>query len=276
MLLAYYIQAPKVGAPMLLHHYRGPFFIDIHPDDFEALTSGKISAHEYISSANWQVGYYWGGGCMVGGGYYQPLDLVGRRDEVRRYLQILSCRGSKVSCGYMPSEQSCANCSVENCPFSEYKEGSWDEEMREHDPRCDLFKALCERFKQENPGYTLRGFLCGGIPDGEIWLTPNGRYTVEEPFSFMAYASESLIRTLLMHESEPENWTEYAKSFQFRVHKRFEETHEVNPQTLEKACEGLDYAKKVPEKAPSVEDSNATEERVPLLMRMANFFKQLF
>ena len=92
----YYIQAPKTGAPMLLHHYRGPFFIDIHPDDLEDISSGKVSAHEYITSANWQVGYYWGGGSMVGGGYYQPIDLVGRRDEVRRYLQILSCRGYRL------------------------------------------------------------------------------------------------------------------------------------------------------------------------------------
>ena len=120
----YYIQAPKAGAPMLLNHYRGPFFIDIHPDDFEDISSGKVSAHEYITSANWQVGYYWGGGSMVGGGYYQPLDLVGRRDEVRRYLQILSCRGNRRSSGYMPSEKNCADCSVENCPFSKYKEGN--------------------------------------------------------------------------------------------------------------------------------------------------------
>ena len=61
---SYYIQAPKAGAPMLLHHYRGPFFIDIHPDDFEALASGNVSAHDYIASADWQVGYYWGGSSM--------------------------------------------------------------------------------------------------------------------------------------------------------------------------------------------------------------------
>ena len=109
----YYTQAPKAGAPMLLHHYRGPFFIDIHPDDFESLSSGKISVHEYITSATWLVGYYWGGN----GGYYQPLDIISRQNEIRRYLQILSCRGHFNACHYMPSETKCANCFVENCPF---------------------------------------------------------------------------------------------------------------------------------------------------------------
>lgn len=256
----YYIQAPKANAPMLLHHYRGPFFIDIHPDDFESISSGKVSAHEYITSANWQVGYYWGGGSMIGGGYYQPLDIVGRKDEVRRYLQILSCRGHRQSSGYMPSKKNCADC-------------SWDAEMHEPDPRRKLFKALYERFEQENPGYTLRGFLCGGIPDGEIWISPNGHYTEDEAFDFTAYASESVIQSLLMHEIEPENWTEYAKSFQFRIHKMFDsQTYDVTAETLEKAFEGLDYTKK----AKTEPEDDIYEEKVPLLTRVANLFKKMF
>lgn len=232
----YYIQAPKAGAPMLLNHYRGPFFIDIHPDDYDSLVSGKVSAHDYIVSANWQVGYYWGGGYMVGGGYYQPLDLVGRRDEVRRYLQILSCRGYRQSCGYMPSEKNCADCSVENCPFSKYKEGNWNAEMQEPDPRRDLFKALQKRFEQENPGYTLRDFCCGNIPEGEVWIHANSRFSAEEPFSFDLVVSESVIQSLLMHEIETENWTEYAKSFQFRIYNMFDkQSYDVNEGTLEKA-----------------------------------------
>ena len=239
----YYIQAPKSGAPMLLHHYRGPFFIDIHPDDLEDIFSGKVSAHEYITSANWQVGYYWGGGSMVGGGYYQPIDIIGRKDEVRRYFKILSCRGNQRSSGYMPTEDACNNCPVNNCPFSKFKQGSWDDEMAEHDPRRDLFNALCTRFEQENPGYTLRGFLCGDIPDGEIRIDPNGHYTEDEPFAFTAYASASVIRSLLMHETEPENWDEYAaKGFNFRIESQ--NCEEVTSETLKKAYEGLDYTKK--------------------------------
>lgn len=270
----YYIQAPKPGAPMLLHHYRGTFFIDIHPDDLADICSGKVTAHEYITSANWQVGYYWGGGSMVTGGYYQPLDIIGRRNEVQRYLKILSCRGYCHSCGSMPTEKNCAACSVEKCPFSSFKKGKWKAEMPEHDPRCDLFKALLERFEKENPGYTLRGFLCGGIPDGEIWLSPNGRYTEGEPLAFTVYVSESVIRALMMHETEPESWTEYAKSFEFRIYKRLEEqSYEANNETLEKAFEGLDYTKK----AKNEPEDDIYEEKVPpLLMRMANFLKKRF
>ena len=269
----YYIQAPKAGAPMLLNHYRGPFFIDIHPDDYDSLVSGKVSAHDYIVSANWQVGYYWGGGSMVGGGYYQPIDIIGRKDEVRRYFNILSCRGNRLASGYMPTEDVCKNCSVDNCPFSKFKQGSWDDEMDEYDPRRDLFKALCKRFEQENPGYTLRGFLCGGIHDGEIWIRPNGRYSEEEPISFLAYASNSVIQSLLMHETVPENWDEYANEFNFRIHKMFDsQTFEVTPETLEKAYEGYDYTKK----AETKPEDDIAEEKVPLMARVMAFFKKMF
>lgn len=269
----YYTQAPKAGAPMLLHHYRGPFCIDIHPDDYMRIASGEVSAHDYIASANWQVGYCWGGGSMVGGGYYQPIDIIGRKEEVRRYLTILSCRGHLRSSGYMPTEDACNNCPVNNCPFSKFKQdGSWDSELQEPDPREDLFDALRKRFEQENPGYTLRGFLCGGIPDGEIWINPNGHYTEDEPFAFTAYASDSVIRSLLMHEIEPENWTEYAKSFQFRIHNMFSQTYEVTPEALEKAYEGLDYTKN----AKTEPEDDIYEEKVPLLTRVANFFKKMF
>ena len=51
----YYIQPTKKGAPMLLHHYRGVFFVDLHPEDLAGLQSGEIDAEEYIKHANWQV-----------------------------------------------------------------------------------------------------------------------------------------------------------------------------------------------------------------------------
>lgn len=209
----YYIQAPKEGAPMLLNHYRGPFFVDIHPDDYNRIANGEISAHDYIFSANWQIGYYWGGGSMIGGGYYQPFDIVGRQDEVRRYLKILSCHGKQRVSGYVPTEKQCTDCTVENCPHSKYKKGNRNEEMPETDPRRELFFALFKRFEKEYPGYTLRGFLCGKIPDGEIWLSPNGYYSKGETFAFTVYASDSVIQSLLMHEIVPESWEEYAEKF---------------------------------------------------------------
>ena len=231
---------------MLLHHYRGPFFIDMSENDYEAIVSGKISAHDYILSANWLVGYFWGGGSMVGGGYYQPIDIVGRKEEVRRYLQILSCRGYRQSCGYMPTAEKCAGCKVDNCPFSKFKAGKWESELPEPDPRIKLFKGLFQRFEQAYPGFTLRGFLCSSaIPDDEIWVSANGRYDESQPFAFTATASDKVIRSLLMHEIVPEDWSEYAKGFKFLI-KEFSDTeaHEATMEAIEKAYEGKDFTQK--------------------------------
>lgn len=236
----YYIQSPKVGAPMLLKHYRGPFFVDIHPDDYDRITNGEISAHEYILSANWQIGYYQGGGSMVGGGYYQPFDIISRKAEVRRYFKIISCRVNSHASGYMPTKEVCAECSVKNCPVSYYKKGNWDKEIPEVDPRCKLFDALVKRFEEEHPDYTLRGFLCGSIPDDEIRLSPN-RPRSGDP-SFTAYASNSVIQSLLIHEIMPENWEEYAGKFKFCIHKMFDsEVFDATKENVEKAFAEMDH-----------------------------------
>lgn len=269
----YYIQAPKPGAPMLLHHYRGPFFVDINPEDFKKISSEEISANDYIMSANWQVGYYWGGGPMIGGGYYQPLDIVNCKEEVRRYLQILSCRGYQRSCGYMPSEKKCTSCFVENCPFSKYKNGKWENEMSEPDARLHLFNALKERFEREYPGYTMQGFSCAEIPRREVWLNPLGHYIEEEPFAFTVCVSDSLIQSLLMREVGMNDWGAFAKNFQFRVHsKMFDgQTEEVTQETLKNACDEMDYVKKA-----NTQPEDVSEEKVPLMTRMMTFFKKMF
>ena len=273
----YYIQAPEPGVPLLLHHYRGPFFIDIHPDDYEKIASGVISPHDYIVTANWQVGYFWGGGSMVSGGYYQPMDIVGKKEEVQRYLKILSCRGHFHSCGYMPSEETCQKCNIEDCPFSKFKEGNWDNENQEPDPRRDFFNALRMRFEKENPGYSFRGFLCGKIPDDEILLNPNSRYDEEQPYEFTAYASRTVIRALLTHEVTPRNWEEYASKFKFRIHELFDtESYEVTPEILEKVFKDRDYTKKNSNTEPVTIQDIYYDEKVPLSARIVAFLKKMF
>ena len=273
----FYTQAPKPGAPELLHHYRGPFFIDIHPDDFERISFGDVSAIEYIQSANWLIGYYWGGGSMIGGGFYQPFDIVGRSDEVRRYFRILSCRGNKRSSGYTPNEGFCANCPIQDCPVSCYKHGTWENELSEEDSRLDLFKALNKRFEQENPGYSLQGFTSGKIPDNEIWLSPNGHCSEKEPFTFTVHASNALIQSLLMHETNPEDWDKYVEGFQFRIFHQIERVVvDLTKDTLATAFEGLDYVKKAPMKHVHVSGEEEIEEKVSLTTRVVNFFKNMF
>ena len=276
----YYIQSPKEGSPMLLEHYRGPFFVDIHPNDLKKIESGEISPVEYIETANWQIGYYWGGGSMVSGGYYQPCDIIAHKDEVRRYFKILRCRTYRGSSGYMPTEDQCSKCPVDNCPFSRFKSGTWETEFKEYDPRIDFFKALMTRFEKENPGYTLRGFLCGNIDDDEIYLNPNGRYQEDDPRSFMAYASSNVIRSLLMRETTPEDWDEYVKGFTFRLHKLWTpETYDVTPENLEKIYEGMDYTVKVADKENDDfldADSTADDSPKGFFAVIGAFFKRIF
>ena len=273
----YYIQPAKKGYPMLLNHYRGPFFVDIHPDDLKGLESGELDAHEFIHTANWQIGYYWGGGSMVGGGYYQPFDIVGHSDEVKRYFSILSCRGNRLSSGYIPTEDRCNACTVENCPFSNYMNGNWEDELKEYDPRRDFFEALVNRFEKEYPGYTLRGFLsafeCGSIPNDQIWIRSNGHYNDDEPYSFTAYASAETIRGLLMREIEPENWDKYAEGFIFAHTELFDEKHDVVT---------MDRIKEIFSKFEHTNDTEIVEEEVHkeeavhtgLINRLMNCFRK--
>lgn len=194
-----WIQLPKAGSPMLMRHYRGLFFIDLEQSDYDKIVSGEISPHMYIYSANWLVGYYWGGASMIGGCYYQPLDIVLDKKAVRRYLKILACRGNFKSSGYYPSSDECKECGINDCPFSR-RAGDWSNELQEEDPRIEFFNMLLERFKKEYPPFTLRGFLCGYIPADEIYLSPNARFSTKDEYSFTCYASNTLIQSLLMRE----------------------------------------------------------------------------
>ena len=195
----FYTQMPKAGSPMLLHHYQGPFFIDLNRRDYDRIIKGEITPHMYIYSANWLVGYFWGGSSMIGGSYYQPMDIVLNKEKVRRYLKILACRGNYRSTGYYPSSDECKECGISDCPFSRLT-GDWSKELKEEDPRINLFNKLLERFENEYPPFTLRGFLCGDIPTYEIWLRPNRRFSSNDEYSFVCYASSTLIQSILMRE----------------------------------------------------------------------------
>ena len=279
----YYIQPPKAGAPMLLNSYKGGgmAIILMSPEDFKSIEDEVSSPTEYIKTANWQVGYFWGGGNMITGGYYQPMDIIGKNDEFRRYFKILHCRGHYRSCGYMPTEKNCQECAVESCPFSKFKEGDWKVETQEPDPRMDLFEALLKRFESEFPGYTFKGFTCGStIPDEEVWLEPNGRYTSEEQTSFRVAVSENVIRSLLMHELEIADWEEYAGTFKFQIYiwkylKDHVETSkfDLTEEALRKVREDTDYSKKE-EKVSSKADNKPQEVRITFWEKVGSFFRR--
>ena len=213
-----FIQPPKAGAPMLLHHYDGYFLVDMHPNDFNDISSGTVNPHDYITSANWLVGYYWGGMSMTLGSYYQPLDIVGKKENVQHYLNILSCRGKLVTSGYMPNDEACRNCSNVNCcSFRDLNLGNWEGEMPEPDLRVSLFDAIKKRFERKYPRFTLKGITSFPIPEGEIWLVPNPRISENSQYSFMVKAPDTLIQNLLMRENVPHSMTDFVETLTFKI-----------------------------------------------------------
>ena len=207
----YYIQPAIDGCPLLLRHYRGPLFVDMSKNDMDHIVEGSVSSDDYIRSANWLVGYYWGGGSMIGGGYYQPISITERTADVKRYMRILRCRTLKLSSGYGPDDETCNNCFVETCPFSALKNktSSWENEpIKEVDPRVPFFKMLLKKFESMYPGYTLKGFCCSlkdeDIPIDKALIRANTRWLENDPYSFMVWVSSSTIRGLLMHTVDPE------------------------------------------------------------------------
>ena len=219
----YYTPAPEKGQPLLLNHYRGPFFVDIHPDDYEDIKNGVVSPQEYIRKAQWLVGYDWGGGSMITGGYWQHLDIFD--EKVKDYLHTLQCRGRIRAAGEIPSDEKCANCPAKgNCRVARLKVeglgslltgGVYAKEYGEYDPRINFFESLSRSFKEKVPeGYCLRGFFCSeNVEDDQIVLTPNGHHDETEPYSFRATASWGVIRAIM--REAPQEWDSFAGKFKF-------------------------------------------------------------
>ena len=154
----YYIQARSLvkNHPLFLIHYRGPSFVVIPYDDYVRLEKGECDPVTYVDNAKWNFGYYWGGGSTVGGAFWQPLEEgfgITDKDKVFRYLTILSCRTHRKSSGVLPNEDKCRKCDVSRCPFSPFEEknakSNWNNEVKEHDYRADLFLAVSKRVEKE-------------------------------------------------------------------------------------------------------------------------------
>ena len=268
----YYIQSCEENAPMIINHYCGSFCVLMHPEDYKKICNGEVLPHDYINSANWQIGYLWDNGSMFGGGYYQPMDIIKKQDKVRRYFKILFCRGRNKASGYMPDEKTCEACSVENCPFSEYKDGNWEKEIEEYDPRKDFFNAIAQMFEEMFEGYKLINFKCARkIEDDTIFLYPCGHYSEEEPLSFLAWVSEKTIRDLMMRKVVPENWEEYANSFKFKI-KKNGESFDATEEYIKKLSYEADYVAQRKVKKEEV----TCKKRGRASNRIYEFFRKLF
>jgi hypothetical protein len=220
----YYIPEADPGRPLFLHHYRGPFFIDLPQDDWKKLEKGEISPLEYVNTAHWNFGYYWGGGSMITGGYFTPLEFttgINDKEKIYRIMTILSCRGSFLASGYRPSKEECEKCNVSECPYSAVVEKAaplYSDVLRLPDNRRDFFKAVYD-FVLKEYGYELHGMCCSDmIPKDEIILYPNyGERTFE------LYIGDEFVKELLYNPYiEGYNWDRTVEIMKLSIGKRFD------------------------------------------------------
>lgn len=209
----YYIQSLKPGYPVLAMHYRGPLMLALPYEDYCKLEAGEVTVDDYITRSHWNYGYYWGGGGLLSGAYWQPLEKetgIHDTERISRYLTILDCRTNLISSGYRPTEECCQRCKLDatNCPFSSLNQtGTWENEVREPDGRNELFKAVIQRVKDEL-GFDYVMVMSHGRQRDEVMLFPGYK-----PNSVDIYLHKELLNDLLYHPGDEYNCEALAKSF---------------------------------------------------------------
>lgn len=210
---AYYIQSLKPGYPVLVMHYRGPLMLVIPDADYQRLNNGEITVKNYIEESHFNYGYFWGGGGLLSGAYWQPLEGntgINDKNRISRYLEILSCRTATHSHGYRPKGEQCQRCKIDEtgCPFSSLNQtGCWDNEVQELDARIDLFNAIEDRL-QEELGFEICSDMSHSNDQNELLLFPG-----YEPNSVKAFVNKELLNNLLYHPEQEYDWATIAKSF---------------------------------------------------------------
>ncbi len=153
----YYIPSNSLmwNHPLIMAHYRGYLFVVLPEHDSVQLMLGAISVDKYIETAIWNYGFFWGGGTMLGGAHWQPLEDqrpgINNTEMVRRYLTILMCRTYERSSGFVPDADYCAKCHVECCPQSKHEKkinSSWNREVREVYDVITLSQILQRRIEE--------------------------------------------------------------------------------------------------------------------------------
>lgn len=208
----YYIENLKPGYPVLAMHYRGSLMLALPFADYAQLESGEITVDQYVANSHWNYGYYWSGGSLLDGIYWQPLeDGVGIHDKERisRYLQIMHCRTCMRSSGYRPTVELCQRCKlVTPCPLSPLSQKcTWEAEIAEPDGRRLLFEAVAQRIKSEL-GFNCFLFRPHGSERDEILLCPG--YELNR---VKVCLHKDVLNDLLYHPKDNYDWGTMAQNF---------------------------------------------------------------
>ena len=210
-------------------------------EDWKKLKNEKISVQEYVDNSVWSFGYYWGGGSMLRGVQWQPLEEKGIHDteRIKRYLTILNCRTNRISSGYMPNRERCISCFIEQCPFSPWNaksEGaSWNNEVKEYDDRILFFKAVKQRIKKQ---FDLDAVECYNQDENTICMFPGynqdkvnvylpEKILIDMMYNPNMYNIEEIANNLEIHIGIPCHYDENDK---FVPEKRYNTTSETGIQ----------------------------------------------
>lgn len=219
----YYIRKLQPGRPVMCCHYRGAFMLVLPESDYGLLETGVKTVDGYIETSHWSYGYYWGGGSLLGGSYWRPLeDGAGIHDteKISRYMRLLQCRTAFRASGHQPMPEECQECHLcpQSCPCSPLKESAdWTNEVQEPDGRMDLFKALTERIKDET-GFAVNPsglYLHDGDMD-EAYLLP----VSYKPNTVEIWLNNQLLNALLYAPDTSYDWADLASSLSFVAAKR--------------------------------------------------------
>lgn len=256
----YYIQNLQPGYPICVMDYhvapggRPQLMMVLPYADYQMLEKAERAVEEYIATAHFNFGYYWGGGSIYGA-YWQPFGTeagINEPEAIKRYLWQLACRTYVHSLGHKNPESHCTSCPLEaeTCPHSCCNpERNWQSEIPELDGRKQLFQALKDRVRDELQFDTYSVLSHTGAKD-TVDL-----YAGYKPNSVQIYASQDLLNELLYHPEIERDWAEVAKSLKF-VRKHFfgsDVAAEIDPEMPDKhqACLTF-WSKEMPSEADEV------------------------
>lgn len=208
------------NSPLLLMNYMGELIAIIPEKEYQKLDSRKIWPFEYIPAVRWYYGQYLDNMDWPTNVFWQPIEKrpgINDKKKVSRYLNILKCRVDFYRTAKMPTDETCASCNIEKCPFSmlnsKKEDSDWNNEIQEHDYRDELFDAIKERIKNE---LELEVVKCSYYTGTRALLVMPSKYCQTTKDYVEVFLPIKMLN-YLMYNPVYRNWQQYAKSFLFEL-----------------------------------------------------------
>lgn len=215
----YYVQCLKPRHPLLIIHYRGPLVLMLPFEDYQRLNSEEVTVDAYIESSFFNYGYYLGGGDLLNGAYWQPLEEgvgIHNTEYISQHLHFLSCRSSRWMSRQI-SQECCEHCPLDGarCQYSPLNHDvSGGYILTENDDRRHLFYAVEERVQREL-GFQLYSRTAHEGDRHELRLYPG-----DMPNTVTIGVSAELLNDLLYHpQPESTNWARMAHGLTISITK---------------------------------------------------------